>query len=173
MILTCSVLKRWSSEVAAARGTTWRNVLLYIYQLSKIFVNPWCWAVDSIHSFKILRGHSNLHFIHTVNFANFLNNLCCSRAMTEFWGPKTSYANACHSYGHIGRAYVIAGSCLIGSINLVTNVMLFLTLWIFSFVRPLFVLVDVPKLKYMRFIYIFCHWAQEWGFLMLSFLCSW
>ena len=36
-----------------------------------------------------------------MKFSDFLSNLCCSQAMTDFWGPKTSYANAGHSYGHI------------------------------------------------------------------------
>ena len=51
-----------------------------------------------------------------MNFSDFLSNLCCSQAMTDFWGPKTSYANAGHSCGHIPmRAHQKHLSSLTGS----------------------------------------------------------
>ena len=45
--------------------------VLYIYQLSKFFVYPWCWASDFIPSFEIIREHSRVHFTPTVNFSIF------------------------------------------------------------------------------------------------------
>ena len=77
---------------------------------------------------------------------------------------KTSYANVGHGYGRIPTRKHL--SSFIDSMTGSRPVWLFLhfRLGVFSSVRPLVVLIDVPELKYIRFTYMFWHWAQEWDF---------
>ena len=148
-------------------------MVLYIYQLSKFFVNPWFWALGSIPSLKNLRGHSRVHFTPTVNFSKILRTCATLRAMTDFWSQKTSYANAGHRQV-TSKLRVLFGSSLSGSLNFVVMIVtLSAPLRMFSFFWLFFKWLDVSNLENTKFTYIFWHWAQERGFLMLPILCSW
>ena len=85
----------------------------------------------------------------------------------------TDYQELCKCWSWLWSHSDAETFVIIDNDRVVAIVTLFFHLRVFSFVRPLAVLLDVPKLKYIRFTYMLWHWAQEWGFLKLPFQCSW